>query len=752
MQQDLRLSLFKCLQAYESRAVGLHEVMRLIVHDADVEQKTLLYRDMAHCVSRDKANAEVKVKRMPAVSVGVLFKGMGRSAEQVAHATGLALCDLDDLTPEMLEDARQKIIADPHTLLCYTTISGGGLRVLYRYTRGGAPINCEAYPAAFLKGNKYYAQLTGCDYDKACSDYSRLSGLAHDAQAFLRMDSEPFVVSDEEMAVYSMAVAPAEPGKPRRTYDAGTCHASPEEAWPHVQRMLSRRGLGYTPGHRHDYMVHAVFLFNRFGSSVDDLLGWAAQEWGDMPAAEREGVIRHCYRHDTEHGVWRIRQPSEKRRHALLSTTEIRAWLSERCMVRYNVVSDQTVFLLKQKADDAASSYPDDAGMLSAGAWQVVDDRVVESMRCQMEADTDKRVLTRDVGSVLTSDFSVLVHPVRDYVSALPAWDGQDRVGTLATRLTAEPVLPGQTQEEAQQSLAWAFHKWLVAMVATWMSDNGANHQIFTIIGPQGIYKTTFFRFLLPPPLRGYFWENAHNSFASKDDRLALAENCLVEMEEVEAVTGRDMSELKALVTSESVKERRPYARYRSAKARLASFCASGNEQRFLTDLTGNRRWLCFCVSHIDDPRQWDMDYDQLYAQLRDEYISGFQYWFDKREEQRVERLNQPFRIASPEEQLITTRLRKPVGHEAAKLMNSTMIAMHISGGHLSPSISIRKIGEVMRQLGYTWKHRKSGDFYRVVEIPWNETQNYLSKDEDIESSENDPMQAPDNEQLVLPF
>ena len=111
-------------------------------------------------------------------------------------------------------------------------------------------------------------------------------------------------------------------------------------------------------------------------------------------------------------------------------------------------------------------------------------------------------------------------------------------------------------------------------MVATWMSDCSTNHEIFVLIGPQGIYKTTFFRHLLPPPLRTYFWENAHNSFASKDDHLALAENCIVEIEEIDLQNPRDISELKALATSEKVKERRPYARFREERHRLASFCA----------------------------------------------------------------------------------------------------------------------------------------------------------------------------------
>ena len=745
---DLKLSLFKSLNSYESRAVGLDEIKRLIVYDQDVTDKTNLYRQIARNVSRDKAK-EVKEQRMPAFGVGVVFNGWGRKAEHILQSTGLAMCDMDHIGSEKgivnsekftFEDLKLKISSDPHTLICYETISGEGLRIIFRYVRisdDGEPIhlNCEAYPAAWLKGNEHYAQLTGCEYDKACSDFSRLSGLAHDPEAYFNPDAEPFVINDEEMLRESLASGPAEPGRPRKTYELGSQQASPQDAWPHVQRMLSRRGLSYSPGHRHDYMVHAAYLFNRFGSSEEALQQWSAQEWGDMPAGERESVISHCYAHSTDFGTWKLKQPeSGHRRNSLLSTTEIRQWLDERCEVIYNVVTDQKLYRKK------SSSQSD---------FNTVDDRVIESMRCQMEDDTGKRVLTRDVKSVVTSDFSRLVHPVRDYMEALPVWDGCDRIAELAGHLEAEPIEGGLKAEESQETVEWALHKWLVAMVASWMSDQDANHQIFTIFGPQGIYKTTFFRHLLPPQLRSYFWENAHNSFSSKDDKLAITENCLVEIEEVEAIVGRDLSELKALVTAEKIKERRPYAEFRQQKARLASFCASGNEQHFLTDLTGNRRWLCFYISHIDDPRQWQLDHSQLYAQLLQEYRSGFQYWFDKQEEQRIERLNAPFRIISPEEELIAHRLRKPRGNEAVKLMNSTMIAMYLTGGHLSPSISIRKIGDIMRKLGYKWVHRRKGDFYRVVEIPWNETQNYLAA---TESDEPEEPQQPESEQLELPF
>lgn len=736
----IHVSLFKNLEAYESIPVGLEEIQRLIVHDASVEQKTEQYRQMAFVVSREKANDEVKKKRMPAFCIGVVYNNTGRQAAQIVKTTGLAMCDIDHVERDMMDDIRRKVSSDPHTLMMYETISGEGFRIIFRYDRGGLHINCEAYPAAWKKGNEYFRTLTGCDYDEACSDFSRLSGLAHDAQGYFNFEAVPFTITDEEMAAESI-VSQKEPGRPRKVYDTGSQEAEPEQAWPAVQRSLSLRGVTYTPGHRHDYMVLAAYLFNRFGVKREKLTDWAAQEWGDMSAEERDSVIGHCYQKGAdEHGTWCVRQSPKGKRHALMSTTEIRAWLSERCQVTYNMVTDQTMVHVNGN------------GQGTKHEWMVVDERVEESMRCQMEADSGKRVLTKDVRSVLISDFALLVHPVHDFLEGLPEWDGKDRMTELAAHFVTEAVLAEQAQEEAQEAFAWALHKWLVAMVATWMDEGQVNHQIFTIIGEQGIYKTTFFRHLLPPELRSYFWENAHNSFASKDDKLALSENCLVEIEEVDAITGRDMSELKALVTSQTVKERRPYARYRTEKHRLASFCASGNEQRFLTDLTGNRRWLCFKVSAIDNPRQWQMDYQQFYAQLLSEYASGFQFWFDKEEEQRVERMNKPFRIVSLEEQLIASRLRKPRGREGYKLMSSTMIALYLSGGHLSPILSIRKIGDVMHRMGFRVKHRRDGDYFLVVEIPYNETQNYLLKDEGSESDDIDELQNAENEELALPF
>ena len=393
-------------------------------------------------------------------------------------------------------------------------------------------------------------------------------------------------------------------------------------------------------------------------------------------------------------------------------------------------------------------------------AFGLLDERVVCSIRSQMAADTGKRVLKNDVMDVLRSDFARLYHPVREYIEALPTWDGKDRVMELCSHVVSScpsegggvempdayimPSSSNQTSQppsvspqrreglgEASPCFYWALHKWLVACVATWMSDLSSNHEIFVLIGSQGIYKTTFFRHLLPPQLRMYFWENAHNSFASKDDHLALAENCLVEIEEIDLQNPRDISELKALATSEKVKERRPYARFREEKHRLASFCGSGNQQHFLSDDTGNRRWLCFKVDHIDDPRTWALDYDQLYAQLRDELRQGFRYWFDPDEQRIVEQQNQAFRIESDEEQLIRSRLRPPRTTDKITLMNAASICQFINGGVVGRGLSTRKISVIMVKMGFKTIHTRSGNFFEVYQIPADQIQSSLAIPED---------------------
>ena len=202
-----------------------------------------------------------------------------------------------------------------------------------------------------------------------------------------------------------------------------------------------------------------------------------------------------------------------------------------------------------------------------------------------------------------------------------------------------------------------------------------------------------------------------------------------MEIEEVGVSRERELSELKSLATSIKVKERKPYGRFPEVRHRLASFCATGNTEEFLTDETGNRRWLCFKVRHIDDPHDWKMDYDQLYAQLRDQLRDGFQYYFDMEEKERVEEQNRAFSVMSDEEQLILQRFRKPTLTDTpVKWLTAANIAQQIGGGN-GRGYSSKLIGNIMRRLGFKSKHYMHGNFYQVFEVPFNELQSRIASE-----------------------
>ena len=316
----------------------------------------------------------------------------------------------------------------------------------------------------------------------------------------------------------------------------------------------------------------------------------------------------------------------------------------------------------------------------------------------------------------------------------LPRWDGQNHILAMSVSVSAK----GDVQE--QMLFAEYLTKWLVGMVAGWIDETVVNNVILVLIGEQGSYKTTWFNYLLPPELRQYFYTKTNASRMGRDDLLTLAQYGLVCCEELDTMNARELNQLKAAVTMPSIDERAAYAHFHEHRKHIASFCGSGNQQRFLSDDTGNRRWLCFKVSHIDDPRTWGIDYDQLYAQLRDEWRRGFRYWFDLDEQRIVERQNQHFRIESDEEQLIRSRLRPPHVGEKITLMNAASIAQYINGGVVGRGLSSRKVSLAMGRLGFKSVHTKAGNFFEVYQIPANEIQPTLAYvDENAENAPSMP-------------
>lgn len=389
--------------------------------------------------------------------------------------------------------------------------------------------------------------------------------------------------------------------------------------------------------------------------------------------------------------------------------------------LRWDIVSDRletltpTLSLIGQGREwrvertlSPTSSFPYEGKDGLGSVWRELTKRDINSMVCACSARTGKNITDREVRCVLQSDFVPQVHPPREYLSSLPVYtpaQGQTPLDYLASQVTVEGG-------EAEQQL-WhdTFIRWFVAMVAAWRSDEVVNQHVLVLIGPQGIFKTTWLERLIPPCLRPYSTKMANVRDLNKDERLRVAESVLINIDEIDSMSDRELNQMKSLITTADVNERAAYGYNKERRIRLASFCASGNKDQFLTDTTGNRRWLPFRVKSIQDPFLNPVQpYSFYYAQAVYMIEHGFAYWFDQTQIQHLSAHVETFMTESNEEELLPIYFAPALaGETGAKFMTTAELSARLSFlGNLRNPLSIRKLGELLRKIGYQQvKHGK---------------------------------------------
>lgn len=242
------------------------------------------------------------------------------------------------------------------------------------------------------------------------------------------------------------------------------------------------------------------------------------------------------------------------------------------------------------------------------------------------------------------------------------------------------------------------------------------NHEILVLVGPQGVYKTTWFNRLLPEELRAYFYLKTNSSHLTKDDMMTLSEFAFVCLEEIDEMRPSEMNQLKALVTSPDINERRPYGHYKEKRAHIASFCGTTNNANFLNDPTGHRRWLPFEVKQIQNPYDTPIDYEGVYAQALALWKEGFCFWFANDEIREINAHNEQFETTNMELEVIQTGYRRPMPGEECQFMTVTDI-MARAGFMLKMPLSTVKIGLALKKLGFEQVRAAGKRGYRVIPL-----------------------------------
>ena len=649
-------------------------------------------------------------------AVPCLFEG-GKGRSNIRQLTGMSLVDFDHAigseergvkSEESISDGewkafvakelnilKRKAIADPHTLLCYITMSGNGLRVIFTYEIApefsGVPKDEEEvkkfeayYQQAFYAGNAYYEKLLGAKADMQCKNITRLSGLAHDPEVFLRPQSEviPFTAEEISTAATAYVKQSKEDKQMQRIQTYFDTLIAPQ---------LAKAKIEFRSGSHNDYVMRVGYKLaeRRFSKKV--ALRWAMQKFG-KDYSDTEQVINSCFANASPHG--KQGGGGDSRGDSKTATVEeIKSFLDGHISLRFNEITSRVEYEIPADNTDAHRFMP-------------INDRIVNSLWSQMSTIT--RVNIQDMYRVIESDYVPVFNPFKEYLNNLSKPGEQDYIRELAQTVRVK----GGEQEQKLWHLY--LKKWLVGMVASWLSEDVVNNVILVLIGEQGAYKTTWFNYLLPPPLKQYFYTKTNANRMSKDDILTLAQYALVCCEELDTMRPAELNQLKAAVTMPSIDERAAYAHYHEHRKHIASFCGTGNNTQFLSDPTGNRRWLPFEVESILSPREHPFHYEGIYAQALSLYTSGFQYWFTKEEIQELNRHNKQFETPHLEHELVDLYFRRPIDSELGEFISVARALQMISNG-ISQKLSAVNVGRAFSDLGFKRVRTNSSRGFIVV-------------------------------------
>ena len=672
------LSFFKGYSDTQPTETTLEQVVDLIRHNSTIADHTAKHRyylqqQMTTAASREK-------KSTPCFAVSVRFAN-GKCKADIEGWTHLCLADFDHLPAAQLETCMKQLREDPHTLLSYVTISGTGIRVIAAYIEhpeAGTVSENELHARAFDLINRHYTNLLGHPHDEKCKNVTRLSGLAHDPEAFFNPDARPFCIEIPATAPDSIQTRRAEKRLARVIRVA--------------EQQLKTEGVSYEAHRHNEYIMRMGYLLNAYGVSQDRATRWAVSRFTDYDG-DVAGIFASCYRQTQEHAT-RTLPPLHTEREAkakdTLSVPDMEQFLLSQGRFRKNTVTGRYEF-----APEGTDEFYD------------LTDRDVNSLWCRLCKEKGT-VRLLDLRTVLQSDFVELYNPFLRYFEALPAWDGRtDHIGRLAAQVHVK---------EDGDLFAVFFRKWLVAMTASLFDDEVVNHEILVLVGRQGIYKTTWLNNLLPPELRRYFYLKSNSRRITKDDLLTLSEFAVVCLEELDEMDAQEVSQLKALTTMRHVNERAAYAHFKEMRPHIASFCGTSNHIHILTDLSGNRRWMPFEVEQIDSPYLHPVDYAGVYAQAYALVQNGFHYWLEEDEIAALNRHNRHFEVPCLEQELILTHYRRPLEGEECMFVTSAQILARINAG-IRQKLSPVKIGIVMKQEGFEPLRYGGKRGYRVVEL-----------------------------------
>jgi hypothetical protein len=202
-------------------------------------------------------------------------------------------------------------------------------------------------------------------------------------------------------------------------------------------------------------------------------------------------------------------------------------------------------------------------------------------------------------------------HPAMQWIET-KKWDGVDRLGALVATLQSTNV----------ELTTILIRKWCINAIRHLYDTNPKSSGILVLQGSQNAGKTRWLMNLVGP-VPTLAKEGVTLNPNDKDSLRQTIDKWIVELGELDATFRKaDVAALKSFITRDYDEFRAPFERKQERYVRRTALCASVNDEEYLKDPTGNRRYWTVSVGDTMQPDH-DVDMQQLWAQMKSLKESG---------------------------------------------------------------------------------------------------------------------------------
>ena len=290
------------------------------------------------------------------------------------------------------------------------------------------------------------------------------------------------------------------------------------------------------------------------------------------------------------------------------------------------------------------------------------------------------------------------VHPVRAYLEGL-SWDAKQRLPSFL------PTYFGTQDDDYARGIGM---RWLISAIARIMRPGCQVDCTLLIEGTQGLGKTSAFRALVPVPS---WYADTGITIGDKDSYQNLHGVWLYGLDEIDSLKRGELTKVKNFLTATQDRYRPSYGRRAVTFPRQCIFGGTTNEDEYLSDRTGNRRFWPVKARRID-VQAIARDRDQLWAEAFARYTSGEPWHVDTPELRKLCAVEQTARIQQdPWAEIVSRWLELPTvpGADGTpdRLDPSNLTTADVLLGALKfrpadiGKADHMRAGDVLRDLGY---------------------------------------------------